>query len=72
MSEKPALVDDLLHYLQQEREHLVGTLDGLSEFDVRRPMTPTGTSLLGLLKHVAQRRARLPWRLCGEARRASR
>jgi uncharacterized damage-inducible protein DinB len=45
--------DLLLHYLQREREHLVGTLDGLSEYDVRRPMTPTGTSLLGLVKHVA-------------------
>ena len=42
----------LLQYLQREREHLVGTLDGLSEYDVRRPMTPTGTSLLGLVKHV--------------------
>ena len=27
-------------------------LDGLSDYDVRRPMTPTGTSLLGLVKHV--------------------
>jgi uncharacterized damage-inducible protein DinB len=45
--------DLLLHYLQRERDHLVGTLDGLSEYDVRRPMTPTGTSLLGIVKHVA-------------------
>ncbi|GAA2611286.1 hypothetical protein Adu01nite_23250 [Paractinoplanes durhamensis] len=28
-------------------------LDGLSEYDVRRPLTPTGTNLLGLVKHVA-------------------
>jgi uncharacterized damage-inducible protein DinB len=28
-------------------------LDGLSEYDVRRPMTPTGTNLLGLVKHLA-------------------
>ncbi|GAA3206847.1 DinB family protein [Actinocorallia longicatena] len=28
-------------------------LDGLAEYDVRRPMTPTGTNLLGLVKHVA-------------------
>ena len=28
-------------------------LDGLSEYDVRRPMTRTGTNLLGLVKHVA-------------------
>ena len=43
----------LLRYLQRAREDLVSTLDGLSEYDVRRPMTPTGTSLLGLVKHVA-------------------
>jgi hypothetical protein len=46
-------VDILLHYLQRERDHLVGTLDGLGEYDVRRPLTPSGTSLLGLVKHVA-------------------
>src|SRR3954452_11047506 len=45
--------DLVLHYLQREREHLVAALDGLSEYDVRRPMTPSGTSLLGLVKHVA-------------------
>jgi uncharacterized damage-inducible protein DinB len=45
--------DLLLHYLQRERDHLVGTLDGLSEYDVRRPMTESGTNLLGLVKHVA-------------------
>jgi uncharacterized damage-inducible protein DinB len=28
-------------------------LDGLSEYDIRRPMVPTGTNLLGLVKHVA-------------------
>ncbi len=48
----PTQTDLLLRYLQRERDHLVGTLDGLSEYDVRRPMTPTGTSLLGLVKHV--------------------
>ena len=28
-------------------------LDGLTEYDIRRPMVPTGTNLLGLIKHVA-------------------
>lgn len=28
-------------------------LDGLSEYDVRRPLVPTGTNLLGLVKHLA-------------------
>ena len=34
-------------------EALLWKLDGLSEYDVRRPLTPTGTNLLGLVKHVA-------------------
>jgi hypothetical protein len=45
--------DDLRYYLQQSRDALLRSLDGLSEYDARRPMTPTGTNLLGLVKHVA-------------------
>lgn len=44
---------DLHRYLQNAREALVWKLDGLSEYDVRRPLVPTGTNLLGLIKHVA-------------------
>jgi uncharacterized damage-inducible protein DinB len=44
---------DLHRYLQIAREALVWKLDGLSDADVRRPLTPTGTNLLGLVKHVA-------------------
>jgi uncharacterized damage-inducible protein DinB len=44
---------DLLRYLRQAHDALVWKLDGLSEYDVRRPMTPTGTNLLGIVKHVA-------------------
>lgn len=44
---------DLLRYLQEGRDALVWKLDGLSEYAVRRPLTPTGTNLLGLVKHVA-------------------
>jgi hypothetical protein len=43
----------LHRYLQAGREALLWKLDGLSEYDVRRPMVPTGTNLLGLVKHVA-------------------
>jgi hypothetical protein len=43
----------LRQYLRQTREDLVGKLDGLGEYDVRRPLTPTGTNLLGLVKHCA-------------------
>ena len=44
---------DLLRYLQEGRDALVWKLDGLSEYDIRRPLTPTGTNLLGLVKHIA-------------------
>ena len=44
---------DLHRYLTRAREALVWKLDGLSEYDVRRPMVRTGTNLLGLVKHVA-------------------
>ena len=44
---------DLHRYLQAGREALLWKLDGLSEYDVRRPLVPTGTNLLGLVKHVA-------------------
>jgi uncharacterized damage-inducible protein DinB len=44
---------DLHRYLQIARDALLWKLDGLSEYDIRRPMVPTGTNLLGLLKHVA-------------------
>src|SRR4051812_29295929 len=45
---------NVLHsYLRMARETFEWKLDGLSEYDVRRPLTPTGTNLLGLAKHVA-------------------
>jgi hypothetical protein len=43
----------LHRYLQDAREALLWKLDGLAEYDVRRPLTPTGTNLLGLVKHLA-------------------
>ncbi|HZU78612.1 MAG TPA: DinB family protein [Acidimicrobiales bacterium] len=45
--------DDLLRYLRRGRDALVGKLDGLGSYDARRPMTPTATNLLGIVKHVA-------------------
>ncbi|MGI5522483.1 DinB family protein [Micromonospora sp. CA-259024] len=45
---------DCLHgRLRGIREALVWKLDGLSEYDIRRPLTATGTNLLGLVKHMA-------------------
>ncbi|RFU21391.1 DinB family protein [Geodermatophilus marinus] len=43
----------LQRYLGLRRADLLAKLDGLGEYDVRRPLTPTGTNLLGLVKHVA-------------------
>lgn len=43
----------LVRYLDQARDALLWKLDGLGEYDVRRPLTPTGTNLLGLVKHLA-------------------
>ncbi|RBY77643.1 DinB family protein [Geodermatophilus sp. TF02-6] len=43
----------LHRYLRLRRDDLLAKLDRLDEYAVRRPMTPTGTSLLGLVKHVA-------------------
>lgn len=44
---------DLHRYLKAGRDALLWKLDGLSEFDARRPLTPTATNLLGLVKHLA-------------------
>jgi hypothetical protein len=48
-----AVKSDLQRYLQVGREALLWKLEGVSEYDARRPLTPTGTNLLGLVKHVA-------------------
>jgi uncharacterized damage-inducible protein DinB len=44
---------DLRIYLQGARDTLLWKLEGLGEYDIRRPLTPTGTNLLGIVKHVA-------------------
>lgn len=49
----PSPKSDLHRYLRVAREALLWKLDGLSEYDIRRPLTPTGTNLLGLIKHLA-------------------
>ncbi|MCP2244448.1 DinB family protein, partial [Lentzea aerocolonigenes] len=38
--------------LREVREALVWKLDGLSEAEIRRPLTASGTNLLGLVKHL--------------------
>jgi len=49
----PDLKAELHHKLQVGRATMLAKLDGLGEYDRRRPMTPTGTNLLGLVKHLA-------------------
>jgi hypothetical protein len=51
---KEYLHDDL----RRVRAALLWKLDGLSEYDIRRPLTVTGTNLLGLIKHLATWEAR--------------
>ena len=61
--------------LRDTRATMLWKLEGLAEYDVRRPLTPTGTNLLGLIKHLTITEAwyfgevfgrpcpeRLPWR----------
>ncbi|MCW2495668.1 DinB family protein [Jatrophihabitans sp.] len=51
---KAYLHDDL----RWVRQSLLAKLEGLSEYDVRRPLTKTGTNLLGLVKHLTLSEAR--------------
>lgn len=43
----------LLAYLNAQRKHVLGILEGLSEENLRRPVLPTGWNCLGLLQHLA-------------------
>ena len=54
MSAPPADPATILrHSLDIAHDAMRWKLDGLAEYDVRRPLTPTGTNLLGVVKHVA-------------------
>jgi hypothetical protein len=53
MSDATEGVKTALHdALRRARESNLSKLEGLSEYDLRRPMTPTGTNLLGVMKHL--------------------
>ncbi len=39
--------------LDRHRDAVLWKLEGLSDADLRRPMTPSGTNLLGMVKHLA-------------------
>ncbi len=44
---------ELVAPLESLNGAVLAKLDGLGEYDLRRPLTPTGTNLLGLVKHLA-------------------
>lgn len=43
----------LHEYLRESREAVIWKAEGLSEYDQRRPLTSTGSNLLGLVKHLS-------------------
>lgn len=45
--------ETLCRYLQSTRDAVLWKVDGLTERDLRMPRTPSGTNLLGLVKHLA-------------------
>ena len=50
---------DYLHGdLRDVRATMLWKLEGLTDYDARRPMTTTGTNLLGLIKHLTNTEAR--------------
>ena len=49
----PELKVILQRYLQEARDAVLWKLQGLTPYDARRPLVPTGTNLLGLVKHLA-------------------
>ncbi|MFJ3384833.1 MULTISPECIES: DinB family protein [unclassified Curtobacterium] len=53
VTDQAAVKQTLQRYLQKHRAALLAKLDGLAERQARWPVTPTGTNVLGLVKHVA-------------------
>jgi hypothetical protein len=43
----------LQRFLDEQRHHVLGILDGLTEDQLRRPVLPSGWSCLGMVKHLA-------------------
>ncbi len=43
----------LVAYLNSQRNHVLGNLEGLSEEDLKRPVLPSGWTCLGLVQHLA-------------------
>ena len=58
---KTALHDEL----RWAWEAMLGKVEGLSDYDVRRPMTGAGTNLLGLIKHLSMGESNYPGEVFG-------
>ncbi len=43
----------LLGFLDHQRNHVLGIVEGLSEEQLRRPILPSGWNILGMVKHLA-------------------
>lgn len=53
---EPVAADEratLLAYLNTQRNHVLGILEGLSEEDLRRSLLPSGWTCVGLVNHLA-------------------
>lgn len=48
-----AAQEELVLPLETLNQAVLAKLDGLGEYDLRRPLTPTGSNLLGIVKHLA-------------------
>jgi hypothetical protein len=46
-------IETLLAYLDAQREHVLGILEGLDEAALRRRVLPSGWTCLGLVRHLA-------------------
>lgn len=49
----PSPHEVFVRYFEQAHDAVLWKLDGVDEYDLRRPLTPTGTNLLGIVKHLA-------------------
>ena len=57
-----AEITALMRCLQQERDHVLGAVEGLSDEALRRPVLPSGWSCLGMVQHLTLSVERLYFR----------
>jgi Protein of unknown function (DUF664) len=48
-----ATTEAMLKSLNNQRNHVIGSLDGLAPEELHKPVLPTGWSCLGLVQHLA-------------------